>query len=168
MAERSSAIHFCPLLTAPAGAGQKTTDNGKTLFSLLGTVVRDIGFGYTLSRSIRKLIQCVRTFYHGWDVWRTAHKLLNQALRAGKVKPSRFPPEYLQFHILSRSGPYLPAVRQLAGHYRKSPDQVIEEELRQYFLFFKNENMRHASPTTTAIFTFLLPPFPAFLHRSGL
>jgi hypothetical protein len=29
---------------------------------------------------------------------------------------------------------YLLAVRQLARHYRKSPDQIEEEELRQYFL----------------------------------
>jgi hypothetical protein len=38
---------------------------------------------------------------------------------------------------------YLLAVRQLAKYYRKSPDQVDEEELRQYFLFLKNE--KHAA-----------------------
>jgi len=38
---------------------------------------------------------------------------------------------------------YLSAVSQLAKHYRKSPDQINEEELRQYFLFLKNE--KHAA-----------------------
>jgi len=44
---------------------------------------------------------------------------------------------------------YLLAVRQLAKHYRKSPDQIEEEELRQYFLFLKNE--RHASRSTCTL-----------------
>jgi site-specific recombinase XerD len=34
---------------------------------------------------------------------------------------------------------YLHAVRRLAKHYNKSPDQISEEELRQYFLYLKNE-----------------------------
>jgi integrase/recombinase XerD len=34
---------------------------------------------------------------------------------------------------------YLDAVRQLAHHYRRSPDQLSDEELRQYFLFLLNE-----------------------------
>ena len=29
---------------------------------------------------------------------------------------------------------YLSAIRQLAGHYGKSPGKISEEELRQYFL----------------------------------
>jgi site-specific recombinase XerD len=33
---------------------------------------------------------------------------------------------------------YIRAVRQLAEHYRKPPDQITEEELRQYFLHIKN------------------------------
>jgi hypothetical protein len=33
---------------------------------------------------------------------------------------------------------YIRAVRQLAEHYQKSPDQITEEELRQYFLHNKN------------------------------
>jgi integrase/recombinase XerD len=41
---------------------------------------------------------------------------------------------------------YMQAVRQLAGHYHKSPDQISEEELRQYFLFLKN--VRHVSRST--------------------
>jgi len=44
---------------------------------------------------------------------------------------------------------YLSAVRQLAKHYRKAPDQVNEEELRQYFLFLKNE--KHAARNTCTI-----------------
>ena len=44
---------------------------------------------------------------------------------------------------------YLQAVRQLAKHYRKSPDQIEEEELRQYFLFLKNE--KHAARATCTI-----------------
>ena len=44
---------------------------------------------------------------------------------------------------------YLSAVRQLAKHYRKSPDQIDEEELRQYFLFLKNE--KHAARNTCTI-----------------
>lgn len=34
---------------------------------------------------------------------------------------------------------YLLAVRQLARHYHKSPDQIDQAELRQYFLFLKND-----------------------------
>jgi integrase/recombinase XerD len=44
---------------------------------------------------------------------------------------------------------YLSAVRQLAKHYHKSPDQIDEEELRQYFLFLKNE--KHAARNTCTI-----------------
>jgi integrase/recombinase XerD len=43
---------------------------------------------------------------------------------------------------------YVRAVRQLAEHYHKSPDQVSEEELRQYFLYLKNIK-HYARPTTT-------------------
>lgn len=43
---------------------------------------------------------------------------------------------------------YTRAVRQLAAHYHKSPDQISEAELRQYFLFIKN--VKHYSrPTMT-------------------
>jgi len=44
---------------------------------------------------------------------------------------------------------YLLAVSQLARHYHKSPDQISEEELRQYFLFLKNE--KHAARSTCTI-----------------
>jgi integrase/recombinase XerD len=42
---------------------------------------------------------------------------------------------------------YLGAVRQLALYYRKSPDLLTEEELRQYFLYLRNE--KHLAPNTT-------------------
>jgi site-specific recombinase XerD len=46
---------------------------------------------------------------------------------------------------------YVRGVRQLAEHYSKSPDQIGEEELRQYFLYVKNVK-NWARPTcTTAI-----------------
>jgi integrase/recombinase XerD len=44
---------------------------------------------------------------------------------------------------------YLSAVRQLAKHYHKPPDQINEEELRQYFLFLKNE--KHAARNTCTL-----------------
>src|SRR5262245_29171309 len=43
---------------------------------------------------------------------------------------------------------YLRAVRQLSDHYKKPPDLVTEEELRQYFLYIKNVK-KYARPTTT-------------------
>ena len=46
---------------------------------------------------------------------------------------------------------YLLAVRQLAKHYRKSPDQIDEEELREYFLFIKNEKRVSRSTCTIAL-----------------
>jgi site-specific recombinase XerD len=44
---------------------------------------------------------------------------------------------------------YLLAVQQLARHYHKPPDQINEEELRQYFLFLKNE--KHAARATCTL-----------------
>jgi integrase/recombinase XerD len=44
---------------------------------------------------------------------------------------------------------YVQAVRQLAAHYHKSPDQISEEELRQYFLYLKN--VKHVSRSTCTI-----------------
>ena len=46
---------------------------------------------------------------------------------------------------------YLRTVRQLAEHYRKSPDRIDEEELRQYFLFLKNEKRASRSTITQAL-----------------
>lgn len=46
---------------------------------------------------------------------------------------------------------YLYAVRQLAVHYGKSPDQITEEELRDYFLYLKNEKKASRSTCTVAL-----------------
>jgi len=46
---------------------------------------------------------------------------------------------------------YARAVQQLAQHYSKSPDQITEEELRDYFLFLKNEKKASRSACTVAI-----------------
>jgi integrase/recombinase XerD len=40
---------------------------------------------------------------------------------------------------------YVRAVRQLAEHYGKSPDCIAEEELRQYFLYLKNDKQASSS-----------------------
>jgi len=59
--------------------------------------------------------------------------------------------EDMQLHGLAdrTQESYLLAVRQLARHYHKSPDQINEEELRQYFLYLKNE--KHAARSTCTI-----------------
>ena len=44
---------------------------------------------------------------------------------------------------------YLRAVRQLATHFRKPPDQITESELREYLLYLKNE--RQYSPSSLKI-----------------
>ena len=41
---------------------------------------------------------------------------------------------------------YVRAVRQLAEHYNKSPQIITEEELRDYFLYVKNEKNGPAAP----------------------
>jgi site-specific recombinase XerD len=46
---------------------------------------------------------------------------------------------------------YVRAVRQLAEHYRKSPDTITEEELRDYFLYVKNVKKWSRSTSTIAI-----------------
>ena len=46
---------------------------------------------------------------------------------------------------------YLRCVRQLAEHYGKSPEQISEEELRQYFLYLKNEKKASRSACTQAL-----------------
>jgi len=33
---------------------------------------------------------------------------------------------------------YTRAVRKISEHYNKLPDQITEEEIRQYFLYLKN------------------------------
>ena len=44
---------------------------------------------------------------------------------------------------------YVRAVEQLAKHYQKSPELLTEEELRQYFLYLRNE--KHASRSTSTV-----------------
>ena len=46
---------------------------------------------------------------------------------------------------------YVRAVRQLTQHFNKSPDQITEEELRQYFLHLKNVRKYSRSATTIAL-----------------
>jgi len=46
---------------------------------------------------------------------------------------------------------YLRAVRQLAEYYNKPPDQISEEELRQYFLYLKNVKNASRSTITLAL-----------------
>ena len=46
---------------------------------------------------------------------------------------------------------YVRAVRQLADHYHKSPEQINDEELRQYFLYLKNERKVSRSTSTIAL-----------------
>ena len=46
---------------------------------------------------------------------------------------------------------YVRAVRQLAEHYDESPDKITEEELRQYFLYLKNDKKAARSTCTIAL-----------------
>jgi len=46
---------------------------------------------------------------------------------------------------------YVRVVRQLAEYYRKPPDQVTEAELRQYFLYLKNDKQVSRSTSTQAL-----------------
>ena len=61
--------------------------------------------------------------------------------------------EDMQLHgfALRTQEAYLLAVRQLAKYCRKSPDQIEEEELRQYFLFLKNEKQAARNTCTIAL-----------------
>ena len=49
---------------------------------------------------------------------------------------------------------YLQAVQQLASHYGKPPDQLSEEELRQYFLYLRNEKRAARNTCTVALCAF--------------
>lgn len=46
---------------------------------------------------------------------------------------------------------YMQAVRQLAEHYNKPPEQISEEDLRQYFLYLKNVKKVSRSTITLAL-----------------
>jgi integrase len=51
----------------------------------------------------------------------------------------------------SRKAGYVNAVRQLAEHYHKPPDQITDEELRQYFLHIKNDKKWSRAGITIAL-----------------
>ncbi len=59
--------------------------------------------------------------------------------------------EDMQLRGLSTStqGNYVRAVRQLAEHWGKSPDQITEREIREYFLYLKT--VKNASPSTYSV-----------------
>jgi integrase/recombinase XerD len=59
--------------------------------------------------------------------------------------------EDLQLHGLSKQTEelYVQAVRHLAEYYRKPPDQITEEELRQYFLYLTK--VKQVAPSTLRI-----------------
>lgn len=61
--------------------------------------------------------------------------------------------EDLQLHgfAVRTQESYMRAVRLLAYHYHKSPDQLTEEELRQYFLHLKNVKKYARASMTLAI-----------------
>lgn len=46
---------------------------------------------------------------------------------------------------------YMQVVRQLANHYHKSPDQITDDELREYFLYMKNVRLVSRSTCTIAL-----------------
>ena len=67
---------------------------------------------------------------------------------------------------------YLAAVQQLALHYHCSPDQITEEELRQYFLYLRNEkrlapNYRQCRPQCHQVLVPPHPPAPLAAPRPG-
>jgi site-specific recombinase XerD len=61
--------------------------------------------------------------------------------------------EDMQLHGLSANTQeaYVRAVKQLAEYYDRSPEQITEEELRQYFLYLKNEKGVSRSTMTVAL-----------------
>jgi integrase/recombinase XerD len=61
--------------------------------------------------------------------------------------------EDMQLHSFSErtQDSYLRAVHQLAAYFNKPPDQITEEELRQYFLYLKNVKKASRSTITLAL-----------------
>ena len=59
---------------------------------------------------------------------------------------------------------YVTAVRQLSKHYRRSPDRISEEELRQYFLYLANEK-KVARATATITLCAVRFLYEQTLHR---
>ena len=46
---------------------------------------------------------------------------------------------------------YIRSIAQLSTHYQKPPDQITEEELRQYFLYNKNKRKWSRTACTIAL-----------------
>jgi site-specific recombinase XerD len=61
--------------------------------------------------------------------------------------------EDMQLHSFAErtQDSYLRVVRQLAAYFNKPPDQITEEELRQYFLYLKNVKKASRSTITLAL-----------------
>jgi integrase/recombinase XerD len=59
---------------------------------------------------------------------------------------------------------YVRAVRQLSEHYHKSPDLISEEELRQYFLYLKNDK-HYSRPTMPIAICGIRFPYKDTLNR---
>jgi len=59
---------------------------------------------------------------------------------------------------------YVAAVRQLAEHYDRRPDQITEEDLRQYFRYLANEK-KVARATATIALCGIRFLFEHTLHR---
>jgi len=59
--------------------------------------------------------------------------------------------EDMQLHgySMNTQGAYIRAVRHLARYYHRSPDQISEEEVRQYFLYLKNT--KQIAPATMIV-----------------
>ncbi len=62
-------------------------------------------------------------------------------------------------------GCYVAAVRQLAEHFHRSPDQLTDEDLRQYFLYLANEK-RVARATATIALCGIRFFYEQTLHQS--
>src|SRR5258705_7688634 len=65
---------------------------------------------------------------------------------------------------------YARAVRQLAEHYHRSPDQLTEEDLRQYFLYLANDQQVARATATIALggIRFFFEQTAACAHPPGL
>ena len=58
---------------------------------------------------------------------------------------------------------YVRSVRQLAEYWRKSPEEIGEEELRHYFLYLKNE--KHVSSSTFSVIFYAIKFFYQYTLR---
>jgi integrase/recombinase XerD len=67
----------------------------------------------------------------------------------------------LRGYALKTQEAYVGAVKQLAEYYHKSPNQITDEELREYFLYLKND--KHASHSA---YTLALHGLRFFYHHT--